>query len=157
MYLLLDIDGVMVPAQSWKRPEFLQDGFPVFSYQATHALQKIINQTGATLILTTSHKSSYSITEWKDIFRLRGIDVIDIDRLPANDLNLNRREEILNWYNSADYTDEQIVIIDDDKSLNALPDDLKQHLVLTSSMIGLTDAMAEDAISILEAGVLNPA
>jgi hypothetical protein len=157
MYLLLDIDGVMVPAQSWKRPEFLQDGFPVFSYQATQALQKIINQTGATLILTTSHKSSYSITEWKDIFRLRGIDVIDIDRLPANDLNLNRREEILNWYNSADYTDEQIVIIDDDKSLNALPDDLKQHLVLTSSMIGLTDAMAEDAISILEAGVLNPA
>lgn len=27
MLILLDIDGVMVPANSWKRPEFLADGF----------------------------------------------------------------------------------------------------------------------------------
>lgn len=157
MYVLLDIDGVMVPVQSWKRPEFLQDGFPVFSHQATQALQKIINHTGATLILTTSHKSSYSISEWNDIFRLRGINVSNIARLPANELNLTRKDEVLNWYHSTDHTDDQLVIIDDDKSLNALPDHLKQQLVMTSSMIGLTSQLADDAISVLEAGVLIPA
>jgi len=31
------------------------------------------------------------------------------------------------------------VILDDDKSLNALPSHLKDHLVLTSSLIGLSE------------------
>ncbi|SEB15357.1 hypothetical protein SAMN05443550_112146 [Pedobacter hartonius] len=157
MYVLLDIDGVMVPAQSWKRPEFLQDGFPVFSLKSIQALQKIINKTDATLVLTTSHKSIYSISEWKDIFKLRGISVSALDRLTANDLNLSRKEEILQWYNSGGHSDDQIVIIDDDKSLHALPFDMKQNLVMTSPMVRLTDELADDAISILKAGALAPA
>ena len=31
MLVLLDIDGVMVPANSWKKPEFMDDGFPMFN------------------------------------------------------------------------------------------------------------------------------
>jgi len=31
MFLLLDIDGVMVPANSWRRPEILADGFVEFN------------------------------------------------------------------------------------------------------------------------------
>ncbi|CAM4338481.1 hypothetical protein SAMN06265348_11213 [Pedobacter westerhofensis] len=152
MYVLLDIDGVMVPAQSWKSPEFLQDGFPVFSSQSIAALQKIIDQTGATLVLTSSHKSSYSIPEWKDIFKLRGINTSMIERLPANNLNLNRREEILNWYHMRNRANDQIAILDDDKSLNALPAEIKQYLVMPSPMIGLTNELADHAISILQAG-----
>ena len=67
MLILLDIDGVMVPAKSWKRPEFLNDGFFAFSSDATSALQKIISETSADILLTTSHKSKYTIQEWKNV------------------------------------------------------------------------------------------
>jgi hypothetical protein len=29
MLILLDIDGVWVPANSWKKPEFMDDVFPI--------------------------------------------------------------------------------------------------------------------------------
>ncbi|WP_442588598.1 HAD domain-containing protein [Pedobacter sp. AW31-3R] len=149
MLILLDIDGVMVPEKSWKRPEFLNDGFPVFSTTSIHALQKIIFKTGATILLTTSHKSTYSIPEWFNIFNLRGIHVIKIERLTTNELNLNRRDEILNWYTSKYHLGEKFVIIDDDKSLNNLHGHLRENLVLTSPLVGLTNELADRAISIL--------
>lgn len=149
MLILLDIDGVMVPASAWKRPEFLNDGFPVFSNRATEALQKIISETSATLLLTTSHKSNYSISEWNAIFKLRGITVTKIERLEGNSLNTNRKDEILNWFSSTN-SKEKFVIIDDDKSLNALPSNLKEKLVLTSPLVGLNMDMAFDAIAILK-------
>lgn len=149
MLILLDIDGVMVPASAWKRPEFLNDGFPAFNNRATEALQKIISETSATLLLTTSHKSNYSISEWNAIFKLRGIIVTKIERLEGNSLNTNRKDEILNWFSSTN-SKEKFVIIDDDKSLNALPSNLKEKLVLTSPLVGLTMDMAIDAIAILK-------
>ena len=145
MLILLDIDGVMVPANSWKKPEFLNDGFPVFSWKATHALQKIISETSADILLTTSHKSKYNISEWFKIFELRGISVGKIDRLDENKSFFNRKEEILNWSNSR-FDHEKFVIIDDDKSLNGLPSYLKEKLILTSPLVGLTDKLAEEAI-----------
>ena len=139
----------MVPASAWKRPEFLNDGFPAFNNRATEALQKIISETSATLLLTTSHKSNYSISEWNAIFKLRGITVTKIERLEENSLNTNRKDEILNWFSSTN-SKEKFVIIDDDKSLNALPSNLKEKLVLTSPLVGLTMDMAFDAIAILK-------
>jgi hypothetical protein len=150
MLILLDIDGVMVPANSWKRPEFLDDGFSAFSLKSINALKKIISETDAHIILTTSHKSSYDIPQWLKIFKLRGIDLNIIDRLTDNYSNLNRKQEILDWYNSKQHLHEHFVILDDDKSLNALPSHLKEHLVLTSSLVGLTDELADNAISILK-------
>lgn len=84
MLILLDIDGVMVPATSWKRPEFLSDGFSMFSAQSVEALQKIVLETSARIILTTSHKSTYDISKWHEIFKARGLNVQSIDKLPNN-------------------------------------------------------------------------
>ncbi|WP_281232228.1 HAD domain-containing protein [Flavobacterium gelatinilyticum] len=148
MTILLDIDGVMVPASSWKRPEFLNDGFPAFSNIAVKALERIISETGASMILTTSHKSKYSISEWHEIFKLRGIKVSTIDRLSENSPELSRKEEILKW-DFSKLNHKNFVIIDDDKSLNGLPVFLKDKLVLTSPLVGLTDELASQAISIL--------
>jgi HAD domain in Swiss Army Knife RNA repair proteins len=147
--ILLDIDGVMVPAASWRRPEILNDGFPAFSYQAVKALQKIISETSAGILLTTSHKSKFSIQEWFDIFKLRGIKINKIETLHENINRLNRKDEILNWFNLNDI-DDNFVIIDDDKSLNALPELLKNKFILTSPLIGLTNDLAEKAIEVLE-------
>jgi HAD domain in Swiss Army Knife RNA repair proteins len=150
MLILLDIDGVMVPANSWKKPEFLNDGFPVFSHKATQALQRIISETSAAILLTTSHKSSYEIKEWKNIFKLRGIKVNKINRLSENTNHLNRKEEIINWFNAKNGIYEDFIIIDDDKSLNALPKLLKNKLIQTSASIGLTDELANKALKIMK-------
>lgn len=137
MLLFLDIDGVMVPAKGWKSPELLNDGFPEFSSKATIALQLLISDND-TIMLTTSHKTNFSIEEWKNIFRNRGIHTNKIERLPENIDNLNRKDEIVNWF-KVNNTEENFIIIDDDTSLNDLPDYLKAHLVQPSSLIGLTE------------------
>lgn len=147
MLIFLDIDGVMVPAKSWKSPELLNDGFPAFSSKASSVLQSLISE-GTTVILTTSHKSNYTIDDWKDIFRKRGIDLKKIKTLDNNLANLSRKDEILNWFDSNNIN-ETFVIIDDDKSLNSLPDFLKRNLILTSPLIGLTDEHLENIRTIL--------
>ena len=149
MLLLLDIDGVMVVGNSWKKPEFLNDGFPAFNIRAIIALQKLISETRAEILLTTSHKSKYSIEEWHDIFRLRGFKNLKIDVLPENKTHLSRKEEILNWVNSLNDLPE-FLMIDDDKTLNSLPYEIKNKLIQTNASVGLTDKLVEEALAILE-------
>lgn len=142
MLIFLDIDGVMVPAKGWKLPEFLSDGFPAFSSKASRVLQSLISGD-TTIVLTTSHKSNYTIDEWKEIFRIRGIKINKIKSLDNNNLyNRNRKEEILYWFNT-NVVNEDFMIIDDDKSLNDLPKFLKENLILTSPLIGLADEHLE--------------
>ncbi|OOQ60048.1 HAD domain-containing protein [Mucilaginibacter pedocola] len=150
MLILLDIDGVMVPANSWQKPDLLEDGFLAFSLKAVAALQRIIDATGAGIMLTTSHKSNYPISRWKDIFALRGIATVEVNSLSSNSLLISRKEEILAWYADQGTPPEHFVILDDDKGLNNLPAHIKSHLVLTSSSVGLTDELAATAITILQ-------
>jgi hypothetical protein len=145
--ILLDIDGVMVPANSWKPTALLADGFAGFSSRAVTNLREIISETGASIVLTTSHKANYSLAEWEQIFNTRGI-VAKIEKLNNNSDNLSRKDEILNWINSQEYQ-EDFVIIDDDKSLNDLPVQIKARLILTSPMAGLNEYDASTAIEVL--------
>lgn len=154
MLFFLDIDGVMVTAKGWKNPELLNDGFPAFSNKATAVLQGLISGD-VTVMLTTSHKSKFSIEEWKSIFNNRGINIEKIKTLPENFNNLNRKDEIVNWF-KVNNVHEAFVIIDDDKSLNELPDFLKKHLIQTSPYIGLTEEHSAVIKSILHNG-LEPA
>lgn len=135
MLIFLDIDGVMVPAKSWKSPDFLEDGFPDFSNKATATLQNLIT-SDVIIMLTTSHKANFSIAEWKCIFKNRGILVKKIKVLPNNVNNFSRKDEIINWFKENNIND-SFIIIDDDKSLNELPLSLKEKLILTSAHIGL--------------------
>ncbi|MFP5042083.1 HAD domain-containing protein [Parasediminibacterium sp. JCM 36343] len=151
MLIFLDIDGVLVPAKGWKAPELLNDGFPAFSNKATRTLKDLISED-TTFMLTTSHKSNYTIEEWKAIFKKRGIDIHNIKPLENNINNLSRKDEVVNWFN-ANKTTENFIIIDDDKSLNELPDFLKKNLILTSPLVGLTDEHLEDARAILNKGL----
>ncbi len=92
MLILLDIDGVMVPANSWKKPEFHEDGFPMFNSRSVSALQKIISETGASLLLTTSHKSKYNLNSTFNAHNI--FNAVDIDffcryiihRLPVQEI-----------------------------------------------------------------------
>jgi hypothetical protein len=124
MLLYLDIDGVMVPANSWRKPEILEDGFPEFSSQAVRSLVRIISNSSADIVLTTSHKHKYTLQEWHTIFKRRNINVNKITRLSKNTNHLNRKDELLLWFNDK-HLNENFIIIDNDKSLNGLPEFLK--------------------------------
>lgn len=142
MLLFLDIDGVMVPAKGWKSPELLNDGFPAFDLKAVRVLQNLISED-TTIMLTTSHKSRFTIEQWKEIFKKRGLQVPHLRSLEDNINYLSRKDEVLNWLNSNN-VNEEFIIIDDDKSLNDLPPFIKERLILTSSLIGLTDGHLDE-------------
>lgn len=147
MLLLLDLDGVMIPTSSWRKLEILRDGFPAFSNRSIEALQKIISETSADILLTTSHKSKYSIEEWESIFALRGLKTNKIYKLEENLNHLNRKDEIMNWVNRTSELP-NFIILDDDKSLNDLPKFVKDNLIQTSGSVGLTDELAIEALNV---------
>ena len=150
MLIFLDIDGVMVPAKSWQQPEILEDGFVAFSSKAVQVLKEVLSQnTNATIMLTTSHKSRFSHSEWKDIFQRRGLNVNQLKSLVENTELLSRKEELLNWFNTNEIH-EDFIIIDDDKSLNDLPKFFKDRLILTSSLIGLNASHRDDIQAIVD-------
>lgn len=146
MLLFLDIDGVMVPAKGWKKPELLSDGFAAFSGNAVNVLQNLISED-TIVMLTSSHKSNYSVDEWKDIFSKRGIHIEKIKLLDKNIDNLSRKDEIEGWFH-VNNAHEDFIIIDDDKSLNSLPGYLKRNLILTSPLVGLTNEHLANASNI---------
>lgn len=149
MLVFLDIDGVMVQGSPWKSVENLSDGFYKFSPKAVSGLQDIISGTKASIVLTTSHKNRFTPKQWKTIFSNRGIDIPSVKKLQTRKVYPNRREEILTWYKR--HKDiKNFVIIDDDKSLNGLPNELKDKLILTNTSIGLTQSDAQQAIKVLK-------
>ena len=149
MLIYLDIDGVMVPANSWRRLDFLEDGFLNFSKISTVALLRILSSEPSQIVLTTSHKHKYSPQQWVEIFKNRGITVSCIKSLPENINHLSRRQELLQWLEASD-RDEEFLIIDDDKSLNDLPEKYKSRLVQTSASVGLTGYLADEALRIIQ-------
>jgi|LakMenE01Jun11ns_1017448.scaffolds.fasta_scaffold9904459_4 16S rRNA C1402 (ribose-2'-O) methylase RsmI len=136
MLIFLDIDGVMVQAAGWKAPPNLVDGIPTFNQKAISALKSLISND-TTVVLTTSHRARFTIDMWKKIFERRGLKIDKLLTLSVNHDFKKRKDEILEWLNTHD-VETDFVIIDDDTSLNSLPKDLKEHLIITSPLVGLT-------------------
>lgn len=141
MKFFLDIDGVMVHANPHRAVELEDDGFYKFNSIAVDILNSIIRKTKDEVILSTSHRHRYDVKKWKEILEFRGItakyiSIVDIQYHPK----ITRKTEIQNWIFENHLGSEEVVIIDDDKSLNSLPKFLKDRLVLTNSYTGLNDA-----------------
>lgn len=142
MKFFLDIDGVMVHANPHKRVDLDDDGFYKFNQTAVDVLNSVISPDGEDeLILSTSHRFRFNIIEWLSIFQSRGINAknISILDIPVQHKH-TRKSEIINWIVRCNLTADDLVIIDDDKSLNELPNNLKERLVLTNSYTGLNSA-----------------
>lgn len=143
MIFFLDIDGVMVHANPHQKVELEDDGFYKLNPQAIQILKSVIYKTKDNVILSTSHRFKYSIQEWKVIFKRRGLELKNLsildDKAYLSNHRHTRKEEILGWIQSNHLDYNEVVIIDDDKSLNDLPAHLKDRLVLTNSYTGLND------------------
>jgi 16S rRNA C1402 (ribose-2'-O) methylase RsmI len=152
MTILLDIDGVLVTTPSWRNTEILADGFMKFNEKAATNLQRIIIETEADIILTTTHRINYSIDTWKDVFKQRDILTNSISKL--NDKTSiqamsHRATEIKEWFDNGGYK-HNFVIIDDDLSLNSLPAVLKAKCVITRPLIELDEEATNNALKILQ-------
>lgn len=135
MKVFLDIDGVMVHGISSKKLLFEDDGFYKFNPSAIEYLNEI---APLEIILSTSHRFTYSLEEWETIFINRGIKFSEITRIETPvDNSISRKDEILNWIETNDLSCSDILIIDDDKSLTGLPRDSRYHLILTNPYTGL--------------------
>lgn len=142
MKFFLDIDGVMVHANPQKSVELDDDGFYKFNQTAVDVLNSALDPSSDDeLILSTSHRFRFNVIEWKKIFHKRGIYApnISILTIPDNH-NSNRGSIITRWIAIHKLPLEDLIIIDDDKSLNNLPGFLKERLVLTNSYTGLNSA-----------------
>ena len=152
-FILLDIDGVMVSAASWKRIPILADGFYEFHAPAQEQLDDLLRESGATIIITSTHRTRYDRLQWRDVFSKRLTNVkgiYTIDDLNYSFQSGNRLDEVLQW--ATQYgTDTPYVIIDDDTALHALPDPVKAHWVKTDPLIGLNKTTAAKALEILNA------
>jgi hypothetical protein len=137
MIVFLDIDGVMVHANPHRIVEVEDDGFYRFKSNAISALNSI---KCVDIILSTSHRHRFQLNEWEHIFEKRGVhfNSISIIETKSNYIS-SRKEEIEEWISIKSYEYNEFIIIDDDKSLNALPKKLKERLVLTNSYLGLED------------------
>lgn len=146
MKILLDIDGVMIPARPWQSYNHGPDGFGVFSHGAIKGLNEILKASnGPEIILTTSHKLLFSLEEWRNIFKVRGVDCQVIDRLNTDSNVATRFEEIELWLSQN--VDESFIILDDDKSLNELDASIKdEHLILTQAAVGLNQDKSNEAV-----------
>ena len=155
MTILLDIDGVLVITPAWQAVEIHADGFMKFNERAAKNLASILDETGADIILTTSHRINYSVEEWKMLLMTRGIkpaSLAKINSVTSLDLVGDRATEIEEWIYKHG-VDKNYVIIDDDLSINRLSIDIKSRFVLTKSMIGLDEAAAMKVVDILRNGL----
>ncbi len=137
MIIFLDIDGVMVHANPHRIVEVEDDGFYRFKTKAVSILNSI---KSVDIILSTSHRHRFEISEWENIFKKRGVHFNSISIIETKHTFVtSRKEEIEDWVQCKSYKYNEFIIIDDDKSLNGLPKKLKERLVLTNSYVGLED------------------
>ncbi len=151
MTVLLDIDGVLVTTPSWRITEQHSDGFLKFNERAEKNLIRLITETNASIVLTTTHRINYSIEKWKEIFNNRGIPVETIAKVNMKQAvgeMLDRGNEIKEWVENFG-TGRRFVIIDDDLSINNLTIEIKDKWVMTKPLIGLDEDGTDRALKIL--------
>ena len=138
MKVFLDIDGVMVHANPHRKVDLEDDGFYKFKSEAVSAINTIKN---AEIVLSTSHRHRFSLSEWRKLFKRRGVNfrkisIIDLEYT----IHKSRKEELEIWIETHHLDYDDLIIIDDDKSLNNLKSALRDRVVLTQSYLGLNSA-----------------
>ena len=78
MFILLDIDGVMTPGNTWRAPKQLEDGFSMFTDDSVTTLNSLLSPSDR-VVLTTSHRERFTTEGWKRVFALRGIQIQNLE------------------------------------------------------------------------------
>ena len=149
--IFLDIDGVLNSADFFKKKHeetgLTQGGARVESIDpdALRLLERILEETDARIVVSSSWRIGRETVEIKKILRLAGFRHWDkiIDRTPsAGSLSEQRGEEIGMWLDEYNEDVETFIILDDGSDMGALLD----HLVKTNWEYGLSEYEVKIAI-----------
>lgn len=151
--IFLDVDGVMISEESFLLTMALGGRMVFFSRKAMKALKKVVRQTGAVVVLTSSWRPmpGYAPTRSYEQFctALQRNGTPLHDRTPwLEDREHDRGDEIVTWME--EHQPEAWVIIDDNDRFRSHPE-LKERWVRIDPAHGFTPPDADKAIAILEA------
>lgn len=132
--LILDLDGVLITNPIWKPDEIEEDGYSKFNEECIANLNELLSQYEFEIWLSSSRRRVKTLEEFNLIFANRNIIEPIKSFIPIYDNCKNRKEEIIQFID--ELAIENYLILDDDKSLLALPESKKQKLVLTSYFKG---------------------
>lgn len=150
--IFLDIDGVLNPIHYMKAIRKMWETDPeikscdeygaLFFYHNCNALKKIIDTTGAKIVISSSwRRSGESIM--KELWQHRNLPGEIIGITPET--NFIRGEEIKQWIETNNFTGNYAIIDDDSDML----EEQQPNFILTNGKIGLTFKDADKCIELL--------
>ena len=150
--IFLDFDGVMDTA--YYDHMLSKQGLPgndpygtVFDPNCVHNLRRIIDNTGADIVVSSSWKHFMTYKEFLEMWDARGLPGFVTDVTPIPDMRKNRGDEIDAWLNECN-VECQYVIIDDLDGSNFNEHQIPRLLVV-NPFFGLDEDTAERAIYLL--------
>jgi hypothetical protein len=150
--IFLDFDGVMDTA--YYDHMLSKQGLPgndpygtVFDPNCVHNLRRIIDNTGADIVVSSSWKHFMTYKEFLEMWDARGLPGFVTDVTPIPDMRRNRGDEIDAWLNECN-VECQYVIIDDLDGSNFNEHQIPRLLVV-NPFFGLDEDTAERAIYLL--------
>ncbi len=152
MIILLDIDGVLETTPSWKKLELEPDGFMKLNKSCLENLITFYSLTNASVVLTTTHRINYTEAQWKEIFKARGLVFDSISKLnnkTAINQLLEKGIEIQEWAETFG-AGKNYIIIDDDLSLNKMPNSIKERWITTQPHKGFDKEALDKAIILFQ-------
>ena len=150
--IFLDFDGVMDTA--YYDHMLSKQGLPgndpygtVFDPNCVHNLRRIIDNTGADIVISSSWKHFVTYKEFLEMWDARGLPGFVTDVTPIPNMRRNRGDEIDAWLNECN-VECQYVIIDDLDGSNFNEHQIPRLLVV-NPFFGLDEDTAERAIYLL--------
>lgn len=148
--IFLDFDGVLNTEQYQALTAVSGDPDkdawgPLFDPRALSNLRKIIDATGAAIVISSSWRYIHRLGSLRMMWEIRGLPGEILDTLPCGASYISRGEDIECWLNQHEQTD--YVIIDD---LDDFYPTQHDRYVETNPVVGITEADAERAIEILK-------
>lgn len=143
--IFLDIDGVLNSSKTVDR----NFDYPELAPRNLAVLQKIVDETSAVLVLTSSWKDDWlnedgTVSRSQEMIRYQlnqfGLDIYD----HTADMTYNRGEGIINWLNA--HETESWCVLDDEIFPDYEKLQIVEKLVKTSYMDGLTDDCVNEVV-----------
>ncbi len=149
--IFLDIDGVLCTQNIWKPEVMAEDGYSEFNQGCVENLNKLIKQTNAEVILTSTRRINKTVEEFQAIMQRRGFNGQVAGKINDNtDLSaVTRSDEIKEWL-AKNGVPAKFVILDDDARIAEIDSQYIQHWVRTTYHRGFDEEALERALRILK-------
>ena len=152
--LILDLDGVLITTPLWKADQIEEDGYSSFNENCVQNLNQLLLETDFEIWLSSTRRTQTTLTEFNRIFKFRNIAQPIFQYLPEYENCKSRKEEVERFL--LETNPSHFLIIDDDKSLNELSNDLKEYLILTELMMGFNEEKLTEALEKVKRQDINP-